>query len=82
MIIGIVTALISVITTVIPPQLPTTTTPRPSRCGQPFHEEARLLYIAMTRAIDQLILSGDRSSEFFTRIESALGKVSTAVSGG
>ncbi len=38
-------------------------------------EEARLLYVAMTRAIDQLILSCDRSSEFTSRVESALAKI-------
>jgi hypothetical protein len=37
-------------------------------------EEARLLYVGMTRAIDQLILSCDRSSEFTSRLESVLGK--------
>ncbi|MEH2268273.1 MAG: 3'-5' exonuclease [Nostoc sp.] len=38
-------------------------------------EEARLLYVAMTRAIEQLILTCDRSSEFTNRLEKALGKV-------
>lgn len=38
-------------------------------------EEARLLYVAMTRAIEQLILKGDRPSEFTTRLETALGNV-------
>ncbi|WP_265277666.1 3'-5' exonuclease [Nostoc sp. KVJ3] len=38
-------------------------------------EEARLLYVAMTRAIEQLILTCDRSSEFTTRLEAVLGKV-------
>ncbi|QIR41787.1 hypothetical protein HCG51_34290 (plasmid) [Tolypothrix sp. PCC 7910] len=38
-------------------------------------EEARLLYVAMTRAIEQLIMSCDRSSEFTSRVELALGKV-------
>ena len=38
-------------------------------------EEARLLYVAMTRAIEQLILKGDRTSEFTTRLETALGNV-------
>lgn len=44
-------------------------------------EEARLLYVAMTRAIDQLIMSCDtcgglrlRSFEFTSRLESVLGK--------
>ncbi|MBD2525643.1 NERD domain-containing protein [Nostoc sp. FACHB-133] len=38
-------------------------------------EEARLLYVAMTRAIEQLILTCDRSSQFTSRLETALGKV-------
>ncbi len=42
-------------------------------------EEARLLYVAMTRAIEQLILTCDRSSEFTTRLETVLEKVTTKV---
>lgn len=42
-------------------------------------EEARLLYVAMTRAIEQLILTSDRSSEFTSRLEIALGKVAAKV---
>jgi hypothetical protein len=42
-------------------------------------EEARLLYVAMTRAMEQLIMSCDRSSEFTTRLETALGKVAAKV---
>lgn len=38
-------------------------------------EEARLLYVAMTRAIEQLILTSDRSSEFTSRLETVLGKL-------
>ncbi|WP_223278493.1 DEAD/DEAH box helicase [Nostoc sp. 'Peltigera membranacea cyanobiont' 232] len=38
-------------------------------------EEARLLYVAMTRAIEQLIMTCDRSSEFTSRLETVLGKV-------
>lgn len=38
-------------------------------------EEARLLYVGMTRAIEQLILTCDRSSEFTNRLEKALNKV-------
>ncbi|WP_322701506.1 3'-5' exonuclease [Nostoc sp. DedQUE08] len=38
-------------------------------------EEARLLYVAMTRAIEQLILTSDRPSEFTSRLETVLGKV-------
>ncbi|MEH2181880.1 3'-5' exonuclease [Nostoc sp.] len=37
-------------------------------------EEARLLYVAMTRAIEQLIMSCDRSSQFTTRLETVLDK--------
>ncbi len=49
-------------------------------------EEARLLYVAMTRGIDQLIMTcvgiahrRHRSSEFTTRLETALGKVAAKV---
>ena len=42
-------------------------------------EEARLLYVAMTRAIEQLILISDRSSEFTSRLETVLGKVAAKV---
>lgn len=35
------------------------------------HEEARLLYVAMTRAMDRLILTHDRDSEFAQRLVSA-----------
>nr|MDZ8286050.1 3'-5' exonuclease [Nostoc sp. ChiSLP01] len=42
-------------------------------------EEARLLYVAMTRAIEQLILTCDRSSEFTSRLETALEKVAAKV---
>ncbi|MEH1788759.1 3'-5' exonuclease [Nostoc sp.] len=49
-------------------------------------EEARLLYVAMTRAIEQLIMTcvgvarrRHRSSEFTNRLESALGKVAAKV---
>lgn len=38
-------------------------------------EEARLLYVAMTRAIEQLIMTCDRSSQFTSRLETVLGKV-------
>jgi superfamily I DNA/RNA helicase len=34
-------------------------------------EEARLLYVAMTRAIDQLVLTCDRTSQFVQRLEAA-----------
>jgi len=37
-------------------------------------EEARLLYVGMTRAIDQLVITCDRSSAFVQRLEIALGK--------
>lgn len=42
-------------------------------------KEARLLYVAMIRAIEQLILSCDRCSEFTNRLEAALGKVAAKV---
>lgn len=38
-------------------------------------EEARLLYVAMTRGIEQLTLTSDRSSEFTNRLETTLGKM-------
>lgn len=38
-------------------------------------EEARLLYVAMTRAIDRLILTYDRPSEFVTKVGAALERV-------
>ncbi len=38
-------------------------------------DEARLLYVAMTRAIEVLVLSCDRKSVFAERLEGALGKV-------
>lgn len=37
-------------------------------------EEARLLYVAMTRAIDQLVLTCDRSSVFVQRLEAAMNR--------
>ena len=37
--------------------------------------EARLLYVAMTRAIEVLVLTCDRRSRFVERIEGALEKV-------
>lgn len=41
-------------------------------------EETRLFYVAMTRAIDQLILTCDRDSEFVSKVEVALAKVPQA----
>jgi hypothetical protein len=38
-------------------------------------EEARLLYVAMTRAIDQLIMTCDRDSEFVKKIQVSRKKV-------
>ena len=38
-------------------------------------DEARLLYVAMTRAIEVLVLSCDRRSVFVERLDGALGKV-------
>jgi superfamily I DNA/RNA helicase len=45
----------------------------PNQHSKP-EEEARLLYVGMTRAIDQLILSCDRSSQFTNRLETVLSK--------
>ncbi|MCF2152165.1 hypothetical protein IQ276_038415 [Desmonostoc muscorum LEGE 12446] len=53
-------------------------TKKPLVVNQP-EEEARLLYVAMTRAIEQLIMSCDRSSEFTSRLETALSKVAAKV---
>lgn len=39
-----------------------------------FVLEARLLYVAITRAVDQLVMSCDRSSEFVQRVEGALDR--------
>jgi len=36
-------------------------------------DEARLLYVAMTRAIDQLVLSGHQGSAFVRRLEKVVG---------
>ncbi|MEP0914222.1 ATP-binding domain-containing protein [Leptolyngbya sp. GB1-A1] len=38
-------------------------------------EEARLLYVAMTRAINRLILTCDRESEFTPKLRTALERV-------
>ena len=38
-------------------------------------DEARLLYVAMTRAIEVLVLTGDRRSVFVERLKRALGEV-------
>ena len=38
-------------------------------------EEAKLLYVAMTRAIDRLIMTCDRKSEFTIKIRAALDQV-------
>ena len=46
----------------------------PNRTGT-VADEARLLYVAMTRAVEQLVLTGDRSSEFTGRLKGALAKV-------
>lgn len=37
--------------------------------------EVRLLYVAMTRAIEMLVLTGDRRSAFVDRLKGALAKV-------
>ncbi|HLO89409.1 MAG TPA: 3'-5' exonuclease [Nostocaceae cyanobacterium] len=46
-----------------------------SKENQVFLEEARLMYVAMTRSIDQLIVTSHHSSEFTKRIDLALAKV-------
>jgi superfamily I DNA/RNA helicase len=40
--------------------------------------EAALLYVAMTRAIDRLILTAHRTSAFVDRLAMAIGRVSIA----
>ena len=40
-------------------------------------DEARLLYVVMTRAIEVLVLTCDRRSVFVERVEGALGRVET-----
>ena len=52
----------------------------PGLGSMPFYkgdpeDEARLLYVAMTRAMEQLWLTCDRDSTFVERLEGALGKV-------
>lgn len=39
-------------------------------------DEARLLYVAITRAIEMLVLPGDRRSVFVDRLKGALAGVS------
>lgn len=46
----------------------------PSGAGK-IADEARLLYVAMTRAIEILVLTGDRRSVFVDRLKDALAKV-------
>ena len=41
------------------------------RRDQNPHDEARLLYVAMTRAMDQLILTSHQDSSFAVRIQEA-----------
>ena len=51
----------------------------PNARGQ-VGDEARLLYVAMTRAIEMLVLTGDRRSAFVVRLKGALSKTKRAVS--
>jgi hypothetical protein len=43
-------------------------------------DEARLLYVAMTRAIEMLVLTGDRRSVFVERLKEALARVKLTIS--
>jgi superfamily I DNA/RNA helicase len=43
--------------------------------------EARLLYVAMTRAIDRLVLTGHRGSAFVERLGEAIARVSGILPG-
>ncbi|MFH7241798.1 MAG: DEAD/DEAH box helicase [Spirulina sp.] len=45
----------------------------PNRYGEP-DDEARLLYVAMTRAMEQLVMTCDRQSTFVDRLEGMLEK--------
>jgi superfamily I DNA/RNA helicase len=40
--------------------------------NQPEEDEARLVYVGMTRAIQQLVMTGHRNSRFVRRIEAVL----------
>ncbi|MBD1856749.1 MULTISPECIES: DEAD/DEAH box helicase [Leptolyngbya] len=46
----------------------------PTRDRSP-EEEARLLYVAMTRAIDELVMTCDRESEFVQRVQVAINRI-------
>jgi superfamily I DNA/RNA helicase len=48
----------------------------PNQYGEP-KEEARLFYVAMTRAVEYLILTGHRESKFVRKIQNCLAKVPT-----
>ncbi|HET8700145.1 MAG TPA: 3'-5' exonuclease [Nitrococcus sp.] len=39
-------------------------------------QEARVLYVAITRAMEELIMMGHRESAFLQQVEAAVGKVS------
>jgi superfamily I DNA/RNA helicase len=43
----------------------------------PIEEETRRLYVAMTRAITHLVLTGDRASGFMTRMQRAIAAVAS-----
>jgi hypothetical protein len=44
---------------------------------QPVEEEARLLYVAMTRALESLVMTHHGDSAFTTRMRASLGQVQT-----
>lgn len=46
----------------------------PNRTGE-VADEARLFHVAMTRAIEQLVLTSDRRSVFVEQLKGALAKV-------
>lgn len=52
----------------------------PNRHSTSLNDEARLLYVAMTRAINQLILTYDRNSDFVAKIHTALESVALKAS--
>ncbi len=47
--------------------------------NQVIADEARLMYVAMTRSIEQLIITSHRESEFTSRVESALTKCQISI---
>lgn len=51
------------------------------RKGEPEADEAWLLYVAMTRAIDRLVMTYQVHSDFTRRVEEAIGGVREDLAG-